>query len=145
MRVSLATRRHAKYMKNSSFLPGPNNESYGYFSRPTLSLVACQVKENPRKRSPTVGFRARAIKALDRLVDPGHRCCRLSPFHGDFSYHPFTYFTCCEAIAEVGHLELIFISCPYLLFLRKNSWSRVKTNSKGVPVMSIHVHELSSS
>ena len=38
-----------------------------------------------------------------------------------------------RAVAEVGHLELIFISCPYLSFLRKNSWSRVKTNSKGVP------------
>ena len=32
---------------------------------------------------------------------------------------PFTHFTCDEAIAEVGHLELIFISCPYLSFLRK--------------------------
>ena len=39
--------------------------------------------------------------------------------HGDFSWHPFTYFMCGEAIAEVGHLELIFISCPYLPFLRK--------------------------
>ena len=43
------------------------------------------------------------------------------------------YFTCCEAIAEVGHLELIFTSCPYSSFLKKNSWSRAKTNSKGVP------------
>ena len=39
--------------------------------------------------------------------------------HGDFSYRPFTYFACGEAIAEVVHLELIFISCPYLSFLRK--------------------------
>ena len=55
------------------------------------------------------------------------------PGHIDLDWHPFTYFTCGEAIAEVGHLELIFTSCPYLSFLRKNSWSWVKTNSKGVP------------
>ena len=31
--------------------------------------------------------------------------------HCDFSQYPFTYFTCGEGIAKVGHLELIFISC----------------------------------
>ena len=53
--------------------------------------------------------------------------------HVDLALHPFTYFTCGEAIAGVGHLELIFTSCPYSSFLRKNSLSRAKTNSKGVP------------
>ena len=53
--------------------------------------------------------------------------------HVDLAEHPFTYFTCGEVVAEVGHLELIFTSCPYSSFLRKNSWSRAKTNSKGVP------------
>ena len=44
--------------------------------------------------------------------------------HVDLDWHPFTYFTCSEAIAEAGHLELIFLSCPYLSFLRKKkSWS----------------------
>ena len=47
------------------------------------------------------------------------RSWKSGEFDGDFSYHPFTYFTCGEAIAEVGHLELTFISCPYLSFLRK--------------------------
>ena len=41
--------------------------------------------------------------------------------HVDLALHPFTYFTCGEAIAEVGHLELIFTYCPYSSFLRKNS------------------------
>ena len=53
--------------------------------------------------------------------------------HVDMAEHPFTYLTCGEAIAEVGHLELIFTSCPSSSFLRKKSWSRAKTNSMGVP------------
>ena len=60
-------------------------------------------------------------------------CGKTFGYHVDLAKHPFTYFTCGEAIAEVGHLELIFTSCPYSSFLRKNSWSRTKTNSKGVP------------
>ena len=31
--------------------------------------------------------------------------------HVDLDWQPFTYFTCGEDIAEVGHLELIFTSC----------------------------------
>ena len=54
--------------------------SHGYFSRPALSLVTCHVTENPPRRSPTVWVRASVITALDRLFDPGHRCCRLLSF-----------------------------------------------------------------
>ena len=43
----------------------------------------------------------------------------MKPLHGDFSYHPFTYITFDEAIVDIGHLELIFISFPYLPFLRE--------------------------
>ena len=38
---------------------------------------------------------------------------------GEFSYHPFTYCTCGEAITEVAHLEVIFISCRELSLLKK--------------------------
>ena len=43
-------------------------------------LSRAKIQKNPPKRSPTVGVRARAISALDRMVDPGYRCCRLSSF-----------------------------------------------------------------
>ena len=43
-------------------------------------LSRAKIQKNPPKRSPTVGVRARAITALDRMVDPGYRCCRLSSF-----------------------------------------------------------------
>ena len=43
-------------------------------------LSRAKLQKNPPKRSPTVGVRARALMALDRLVDPGRRCCRLSSF-----------------------------------------------------------------
>ena len=43
-------------------------------------LSRAKLQKNPPKRSPTVGVRARALMALDRLVDPGRSCCRLSSF-----------------------------------------------------------------
>ena len=55
-----------------------------------------------------------------------------SPFskliHGDLAWYPYTYFTYGEAIAEFGHLEIIFSSCPFLSFLRKKSvvWGKEK-------------------
>ena len=49
----------------------------------------------------------------------------------DFSLHPFTYFTCGEAIADDGHLKLIFISCPYLSFLRKKFMVQGEDKLKG--------------
>ena len=51
--------------------------------------------------------------------------------HGDFSYHPFTDFTCGEAIPEVGHLELILISYSYLSFLRKKFMVQGEDKLKG--------------
>ena len=53
-----------------------------------------------------------------------------SVHHGDFSYHPFASFTCGKAIPEVWHLEIIFISCPYLSFLRKKLCSKDKLKGK---------------
>ena len=48
------------------------------------------------------------IRSSDlRWTEHTNRVC-----HVDLAKHPFTYFTCGEAIAEVGHLELIFTSCP---------------------------------
>ena len=72
------------------------------------------------------------LNALQPLLGPKSQKTSTGT-HVDLALHPFTYFTCGEAIAEVGHLELIFTSCPYSSFLRKKSWSRAKTNSKGVP------------
>ena len=90
-------------------------------------------RERDRQReTPVITSTVRRLYASTRS-EPVECSSACEDMHGDFSYHPFTYFTCSEAIAEVGHWELIFISCPYLSFLRKNSWSRVKTNSKGVP------------
>ena len=43
-------------------------------------LLRAKLQKNPPKRSPTVGGRARAIMALNRMVVPGHPCCRLSSF-----------------------------------------------------------------
>ena len=40
-------------------------------------LSRAKLQKNPPRRSPTVWVRARAF---DRLVDPSHRCCRLSSF-----------------------------------------------------------------
>ena len=56
-----------------------------------------------------------------------------SIYDNDLAEHPFTYFTSGEAIAEVGHLELIFTSCPYCSFLRKNSWSKVRQTQRECP------------
>ena len=47
---------------------------------------------------------------------------------------PPTYFAGGEAIAEVGHLELIFTSCPYWSFLRKNhglGWRQTQRECPG--------------
>ena len=51
---------------------------------------------------------------------------------------PFTYLAslhilhaCGESIAEVGHLELIFTSCPYLSFLRKKFMVQGEDKLKG--------------
>ena len=73
------------------------------------------------------------VSLVARLSDTFFSLLPTRTDHGDLAEHPFTYFTCGEVVAEVGHLELIFTSCPYSSFLRKNSWSRAKTNSKGVP------------
>ena len=80
---------------------------------------------------------------LKKIIDktPNAKCFLLirvatsvelkSHIHGEFSYHPVTYFTCGEGIAEVGHLELIFISCRYLSFLRKKFIVQGEDNLKG--------------
>ena len=59
--------------------------------------------------------------------------------HVDLDWHPFTYFTCGETIAEVGNLERIFTSRPYLSLLRKNSWSRAKNKPRRFSLPSLHI------
>ena len=55
--------------------------------------------------------------------------------HGNSACHHYTYFTChgSEAVAEFGHSEKGFCSCPFLLFLRKNSWPCRQTQSECPP------------
>ena len=43
----------------------------------------------------------------------------LKAIHVDLDWHPLTYFTCGEAIEEVGHLELIFTFYWHLSVLKK--------------------------
>ena len=78
LRVSLATRRNSKYIKNQAFYRDPKM-SLGYFTQQTLSLVTCQVTEKftgaiVHCSSSDNG----AIKAFDRSIDFDHPRCRLS-------------------------------------------------------------------